>query len=96
MNQERYIIIFDSKKITLFEQQLEELNKVKAIRLYNNCFLIEMCKPIAAVNSFIQNELSISNNYTLLMVARGAINEGAPYKMYQYPHVNGVNDTISE
>lgn len=94
----RFLLSFDlPERMSVSELQstlLKKLTCSKNFVLPGKCLLVETDATLACVNTIIQ-DIGL-DNYVLVLVARGKWKEGFPSKMFIYPHIDGVNDTIND
>lgn len=72
----------------------KSLSVCKIHVVQKTCILIESTCTIAFINGVLQ-EIENLENYVLVLIASGFKEEGAHCKMYLYPHISGINDTIN-
>lgn len=90
----RYLLsVCLSNDVTL-DEVIDELESKCTIQnsfvLQDTCLLIDSTEPLAAINDILQKyDLC---DYVLVQIASGKFSEGAPYKMYLYPPIDGINN----
>lgn len=94
---QRYLLSIELKSISINEIKSYLQTKLSHSTIHviqKTCLLIESTCLIAHINGVLQ-EIEKLDNYVLVLIASGLQEEGAPCKMYLYPSLPKINDTIN-